>query len=53
MNTDTITTKETTAKDAVVPREITNQQLLSKLLEIEKRLEEVAKKLMNPVINGR
>lgn len=53
MNTDTITTKETTAKDAVVPKEITNQQLLSKLLEIEKRLEEVARKLMNPVISGR
>lgn len=52
MNTDIISTKETNTKDAVVTREITNQQLFTKLLEIEKRLEEVAKKLTTPVING-
>lgn len=53
MNTDTISIKETNTKDAVVSKEITNQQLFMKLLEIEKRLEEVTKKLMSPVINGR
>ena len=53
MNTDTVLSKETTTKEAVVPKEITNQQLFIKLLEIEKRLEEVTRKLMTPVINGR
>ncbi|HEX2627547.1 MAG TPA: hypothetical protein VHM26_00995 [Chitinophagaceae bacterium] len=53
MNTDTISTKEINSKEAVVPKEITNQQLFIKLLEIEKQLEEVTNKLMSPVINGR
>jgi hypothetical protein len=51
MNTDTISNKET--KEAVQPKEVTNQQLLTKLIEIEKRLDELAGKLMTPVINGR
>ena len=53
MNTDTISTKEINTRDAVAPKEITNHQLYVKLLEIEKRLEEVTKKLSTPVINGR
>lgn len=52
MNTEPVE-KEVKTKEAVQPKEITNLQLLSKLQEIERRLEELANKLMIPVTNGR
>ncbi len=53
MNTDKSATSElVTAVPVAQPgKEITNQQLMVKLLELEKKIEGIEKKLMTPLIS--
>ena len=51
MNTDKSTQPTPSIPVVQLEKEVTNQQLLSKLLELEKKITVMEEKLITPVIN--
>lgn len=51
MDTNTTAVKTSISKDVESVKEVSNQQLLTKLLELEKMIEKIEKHLITPLIN--
>jgi hypothetical protein len=50
MNTNTLTQTAPSVPVLQLEKEVTNQQLMLKLLELEKKIEVIQQKLMTPLI---